>query len=67
MNDEKVVELIGMKLARSRARLTRDQLAKETGISAAMLYRFESGLSEPTLSKSKIIADALGITINDLF
>ena len=60
-------ELIGMKTHRQIKKMTREQLSEKTGFTVTMLNRYENGWSEPSLSKAKVIADALGCMVDDLF
>lgn len=41
-------------------------LAKESGVSRSYLYQIESGASEPTVSKARALAVALGVPLAEL-
>lgn len=42
------------------------QMSKDTGINYQTLHNYSAGLSLPSLFNAKIIADYLGVTINEL-
>ena len=52
---------------RSQAGLTQAQLAERVDISDEFLSRMERGLKSPSLETAERIADALGITMSELF
>lgn len=47
-------------------RFTRRELASDVGVTIATVYNWERGKSEPKASQLRKIADALGITMNDI-
>jgi len=52
---------------RNRAGVTQAQLAERVDISPEFMSRVERGLKAPSLDSANKIADALGITLSDLF
>lgn len=42
-------------------------LAERAGVSRSLVSRLERGMHEPSASNLKAIADALGVSIDDLF
>ena len=46
--------------------LTQAEIARQAGIPVRSYQRYESGEQEPTLSKLTAIADALGVSIDEL-
>jgi transcriptional regulator with XRE-family HTH domain len=46
---------------------TQVELALEAGFSQTMVSNFENGLSEPTQVEKERLADALGVSISDIF
>lgn len=51
---------------RSRANLTQEVFAEMTGIDRRTLQRIEAGTSDPPYSSLLLIADALGLTVEDV-
>lgn len=47
-------------------KMTGYRLAKISGVSQASISDYRNGASQPTLSIAKRIADALGVTIDEL-
>ena len=47
-------------------RITQEELAEKTGVTRQTVAKWESGDSEPTLEKSKLLAEALGVSLDDL-
>jgi transcriptional regulator with XRE-family HTH domain len=56
-----------IKLFRSNKNLSQKEVAVSIGIDQAQYSRIESGKVEPTLSSLEKIANALGITVAELF
>lgn len=56
-----------IKAFRSIKKLSQKEVALTIGIDQAQYSRIESGKVEPTVSSLKKIADALGISVGDLF
>lgn len=54
-----------MRIARVNAGVTIEQLAKESGVSKAMISRIESGASAPTIVTADKLASALCLTIDE--
>ena len=52
---------------RRRAGLTQEQLAEKAGLSLKHLGEVERGRGNPTLSSLESLADALGVTLFELF
>mgnify|MGYP004549386821 len=55
-----------IRVARAEARMSQEELAKAAGVSAASIKNYESGESCPLLQTAVVIAEALGVTVNDL-
>ena len=51
---------------RSQKNLTDYQVSKDTGIATATLSDWKNGVSKPKVDKLKILANYLGVTIEDL-
>ena len=51
---------------RTRKRMTQDDLADETGFCRGTISSWERGTREPTLRAAVIVAEALGVGIEDL-
>lgn len=51
---------------RARRRISQEELAEKTGVSAASIVAYESAVSKPGVDKLFAIAEALGTTPNDL-
>lgn len=47
--------------------LSQRALAGRAGLSASMLNEIETGKKTPSLATAKALAEALGLTLNDLF
>jgi len=48
-------------------RLTLEQLSERTGIDVSLLSRYERGVRWPPAERLRIIADALGVRVFELF
>ena len=55
-----------IRVARAEARMSQEELAKAAGVSAASIKNYESGESCPLLQTAAAMAEALGVTVNDL-
>lgn len=66
---ENISELLGKKLIalRKRKKLTQLQLAEQAGLSLKHLGEIERGRGNPTLDSLSHLAEALGITLSELF
>lgn len=51
---------------RERRGLTRRELALSSGVSERSLANYENAINEPPLGQAAKLADALGLTINDM-
>jgi transcriptional regulator with XRE-family HTH domain len=51
---------------RTKARLSREQLAHRAGLTASGLYKVETGRSRPGFATIQRLADALGVPITDI-
>ena len=51
---------------RDKRNLTDYQVSKGTGIATATLSDWKNGVSKPKVDKLKVLADFLGVTIEDL-
>lgn len=47
--------------------MTLEQLARSTGLSQSFLSQFERGLTQASISSLRLITDALGMNMNDVF
>lgn len=59
---------VGIKIAEIRKEkgLSQEQLSEMSGVSRVTIARLETGCSSPKLPTLKAIADALGVSIDDL-
>lgn len=57
---------LNIKLARTKKRLTQQELADKIGIKQGQLSRYERDEQEPTFGVVQRIADALGMTIDEM-
>lgn len=55
-----------IKAIRKRKRISQDRLAELAGLNRVHLYRLESGKQSMTLRTLKLIADTLGVKVQDL-
>lgn len=53
--------------ARIKRRWSQAKLAKEAGVGYAGLSRYEQGWSTPTRQTAKRLADALGVTVTQIY
>ena len=67
--NESVNETMGAIIARKRKELglTQEQLAGELGISYQAVSKWENELSSPDISTLPLLADVLGLTLDELF
>ena len=63
-----IERVVGKRIKKIRAvkGLTQDELAAQTGLNRAHLYRLESGKQSMTLRTLNLIADRLGMRVRDL-
>jgi transcriptional regulator with XRE-family HTH domain len=68
-NQEKFLKSFGKNLKKIRISkgFTQEQLANDADISISQIQRIEYGEINTTIASSKTIADALGITLCELF
>lgn len=52
---------------RQQKKISMPELAKRTGLSRSALYNYESESVSPTLEKLHMIAQALGVRMQDLY
>ena len=55
-----------IRVARADARMSQEDLAKASGVSIASIQKYESGETCPLLQTAASMAEALGVTVNDL-
>lgn len=55
--------LVGL---RKLNRLSQEELAEKVGVTRQAVAKWEAGESEPTLEKSRLLAQALGVSLDDL-
>lgn len=55
-----------IRVARADARMSQEDLAKASGVSIASIQKYESGETCPLLQTAVAMAEALGVTVNDL-
>lgn len=53
-------------VARHDARMTQEELASATGIDKGSITRYENGVNTPGLDKAYKLAQAVGVTLDDL-
>lgn len=53
-------------LLRTGKRLTQHELASKLSVSQATYWKYETGLSEPDAGTKRLLARALGVTVDDL-
>ena len=59
--------MFNLKIAREAAGLTQDQLAEKAGTTTRTIIRIEGmGVYSPSVATAKRLADALGVTVDDL-
>lgn len=54
-----------MRAAREKAGLTRNKFAKKSGVAVSCISVYERDEFEPKISRVEILADALGISIDE--
>lgn len=61
-------ELVGfnIRVERTKARMTQQDLAKATGIDATTISKYEKGVTTPGIDKAFAIVRALGCTLDDI-
>ena len=55
-----------LQACREAAGITRRELADKVGLSARQIIRYEDGEQSPTFGVAERLADALGITLDEL-
>jgi transcriptional regulator with XRE-family HTH domain len=65
-DDIQTVVAKNIKAIRKRKRISQDRLAELAGLNRVHLYRLESGKQSMTLRTLKLIADTLGVKVQDL-
>ena len=60
------IEKATLPVARKHAKLTQKGLATIVGVSESTVYKWEKGISEPTVSQAKLIGEACGIHYDDI-
>ena len=55
-----------MQILRKYHDLSQEELAEKIGVSRQTLSKYETGESLPDIEKSKLLADAFGVSIDDL-
>ena len=55
-----------LRMERARVRLTQEQVAARTGLTASAICNYESGKMIPTLQSLSAIADLYGVTLDYL-
>lgn len=58
---------LNIKHLRKKCGLNQVQLARMIGVNQSNLSKFERGLKQPSLERLPILANVLGVTIDDLF
>lgn len=66
MTDFKTMVGHRIRVARADARMSQEDLAKASGVSIASIHKYESGETCPLLQTAASMAEALGVTVNDL-
>lgn len=51
---------------RLKARLSQEDLAEKSGLTANLIWRYENRCNTPGIDKAYAIAEALGCTVDDL-
>jgi putative molybdopterin biosynthesis protein len=67
MNDQVTGSGLALRLARQARGFSQQQLAGMAGVSRQAVSAVESGLSDPSLRVALALAQALGVTVEDLF
>jgi putative molybdopterin biosynthesis protein len=67
MNDQVTGSGMALRLARQARGFSQQQLAGMAGVSRQAVSAVESGLSDPSLRVALALAQALGVTVEDLF
>lgn len=60
------IERISVPAARKEAGLTQSDLALSCGVSVSTIANWEKGVTEPTISQAKKIAEVVGVDLDDL-
>jgi transcriptional regulator with XRE-family HTH domain len=56
-----------LRAARARRRMTLRQLSEATGLSESFLSQFERGMTQGSIASLRLVAEALGVNLGDLF
>jgi transcriptional regulator with XRE-family HTH domain len=56
-----------LKDVRTEKQITQEELAKMTGLSASFISSLERGIDAPSFATLENIAEALGVSVKDLF
>lgn len=61
-------EMVGhrLKVLRTVARMSQEDLSEKSGVSVAAIGKYEQGIGAPRLETACALAEALGCTPNDL-
>ena len=57
---------LNIRVERTRARMTQQDLAEATGIDTATISKYEKGITTPGIDKAFAIVRALGCTLDDI-
>lgn len=60
------MKVSALRALREGARLTRDELAEKAGISKRSIAAYELGEAQPNLGAAIALADALGVTLDEV-
>lgn len=55
-----------MRVRRAELDITQDELAERSGVTANLIWKYESGSTTPGTDKAYAIAEALGCTLDEL-
>lgn len=66
LNTEKLKGYEQLKVARIVAGYTQKSLAKKLGVTTGAVNQWETGRAAPKIEKLKPLADALGVSVDDL-
>lgn len=66
MDFSKDVFARNMRVRRAELDITQAELANRSGVTADLIWKYEQGITMPGTDKAYAIAEALGVTLNDL-
>ena len=68
MNEKELRKKIAENLRQMRAKykISQEKLAEKSGVSQQHIYKIENEKVKPSVEKLLMIANALGVTVNDL-